>query len=87
MTIIGFPLRSLSHPQDADAAGDRDRGAWRDLRPQAQRRAVRGSELRVFAIGALVNGTVALLGPIIGVVMMFVTSASLGFINLVSALV
>jgi hypothetical protein len=48
---------------------------------------VRGSELRVFAIGALVNGTVALLGPIIGVVMMFVTSASLGFINLVSALV
>ena len=33
------------------------------------------------------NGTVALLGPIIGVAMMFVTSASLGLINLVSALV
>ena len=48
---------------------------------------VRGSGLRVFAIGALVNGTVALLGPIIGVAMMFVTPASLGLINLVSALV
>lgn len=48
---------------------------------------VRGHELRVFAIAGLVNGTVAVLGPIIGVAMMFVTSASLGFINLVSALV
>ena len=42
---------------------------------------VRGSELRVLAIGALVNGTVALLGPVIGVAMMFVTPASLGLIN------
>jgi hypothetical protein len=48
---------------------------------------VRGSEPRVFAVAALVNGTVALLGPIIGVAMMFVTPASLGFINLVSSLV
>jgi hypothetical protein len=48
---------------------------------------VRGSELRVFAIAALVNGTVALLGPIIGVAMMFVTPASLGLINLVSSVV
>ena len=39
---------------------------------------VRGDELRVLAIGALVNGTVAVLGPIIGVAMMFVTPASLG---------
>jgi hypothetical protein len=48
---------------------------------------VRGSEPRVLAIAALVNGTVALIGPIVGVAMMFVTPASLGFINLVSALV
>lgn len=48
---------------------------------------VRGSEPRVFAIGALVNGTVALLGPIIGVAMMFITPASLGVINLVASLV
>jgi hypothetical protein len=48
---------------------------------------VRGSEPRVFAIAALVNGTVALLGPIIGVAMMFVTPASLGLINLVASLV
>ena len=41
----------------------------------------------MFAVAALVNGTVAVLGPIIGVAMMFVTDASLGFINLVSALV
>jgi hypothetical protein len=34
-----------------------------------------------------VNGTVALLGPAIGVALMFVTSASLGLINLVSSLV
>ena len=43
--------------------------------------------MRVFAIAALVNGTVALLGPIIGVAMMFVTPASLGVINFVSSLV
>jgi hypothetical protein len=48
---------------------------------------VRGNGVRVFSVGALVNGTVAVLGPIIGVAMMFVTDASLGFINLVSALV
>jgi hypothetical protein len=48
---------------------------------------VRGSEPRVFAIGALVNGTVVVLGPIIGVAMMFVTPASLGLINLVASLV
>ena len=48
---------------------------------------VRGSEPRVFAIGALVNGTVALLGPLIGVAMMFVTSASLALINSVAALI
>jgi hypothetical protein len=48
---------------------------------------VRSREPRVFAIAGLLNGTVAVLGPMIGVAMMFVTSASLGFINLVSALV
>ena len=48
---------------------------------------VRGHELRVLAIAGLVNGTVAILGPIIGVAMMFVTPASLSLINLVSSLV
>jgi hypothetical protein len=42
---------------------------------------------RVLAIAGLVNGTVAVLGPIIGVAMMFVTPASLGLSNLVSSLV
>ena len=48
---------------------------------------MRGGELRVLAIAGPVNGTVAVLGPIIGVAMMFVTPASLGLINLVSSLV
>ena len=51
------------------------------------RELVRGSEPRVFAVGALVNGTVAFLGPVIGVAMMFVTPASLALINSVAALV
>ena len=48
---------------------------------------VKGRELRVFAIGAFVNGIVALVGPVVGVLLMFLTSASLGFINLASAAV
>jgi len=48
---------------------------------------VKGRELRVFAIGAFVNGIVALVGPVVGVLLMFLTSSSLGFINLASAAV
>ena len=62
-----------------------ERGATSGLKRSGE--LVRGREFRVLAIAALVNGTVALLGPIIGVAMMFVTPASLGLINLVSSLV
>ena len=48
---------------------------------------VRGHGIRVLAIGALVNVTVALLGPIVGVALMFITPASLSLINLVASLV
>jgi hypothetical protein len=43
--------------------------------------------LRVFAIAALVNVTAFLLGPIVGIAMLFLTSGSLVVINLVSSLV
>ena len=62
-----------------------ERGGTSGLRRSGE--LVRGSGLRVLAIAALVNGTVAVLGPVIGVAMMFVTPASLGLINLVSSLV
>jgi hypothetical protein len=42
---------------------------------------------RVFAITALVNVTAYLLGPIVGILVLFLTSSSLEFVNLVSSLV
>ena len=62
-----------------------ERGATSALQRSSE--LARGHELRILAIAGLANGTVALLGPIIGVAMMFVTSASLGLVNLVSSLV
>ncbi len=88
VTVIGIPFAVvylIRKTLTLQSIVIEERGATSGLRRSGE--LVRGSELRVFAIGALVNGTVALLGPIIGVVMMFVTPASLGFINFVSALV
>ena len=48
---------------------------------------VAGHGPRVLAIGALVNVTAALLGPIVGIAVLFVTSGSLALINLISSLV
>jgi hypothetical protein len=48
---------------------------------------VRRHGLRVLAIAALVNVTAYLLGPIAGVLVLFLTSSSLGVINLISSLV
>jgi hypothetical protein len=42
---------------------------------------------RVLAISALVNVTAYLLGPIAGVLVLFLTSSSLAFVNLVSSIV
>ena len=88
ITVIGIPIAIVYLIRRAVTVQSiviEERGATSGLRRSGE--LVRGSELRVFGVGALVNGTVALLGPIIGVVMMFITPASLGFINLVSALV
>ena len=48
---------------------------------------VAGHGPRVLVIGALVNVTAALLGPIVGIAVLFVTSGSLALINLISSLV
>ena len=88
VTVIGIPLAVVYLIRKAVTVQSivvEELGATAGLRRSDE--LVRGSGPRVFAIGALVNGTVALLGPIIGVGMMFVTPASLGLINLVSALV
>ena len=88
VTVIGIPFAVVYLIRKAVTVQSivvEELGATAGLRRSDE--LVRGSGPRVFAIGALVNGTVALLGPIIGVGMMFVTPASLGLINLVSALV
>jgi len=88
VTVIGIPFAVLYLIRKAVTLQSiviELRGGTSGLKRSGQ--LVRGHELRAVAIAGLVNGTVALLGPIVGVAMMFVTSASLGLINLVSALV
>jgi hypothetical protein len=88
ITLIGIPIAIIYLIRKAVTLQSiviEERGGTSGLRRSGE--LVRGNELRVSAIAALVNGTVALLGPIIGVAMMFVTDASLGFINLVAAIV
>jgi hypothetical protein len=88
VTVIGIPVAVvylIRKTVTLQAIVVEHRGGTSGLRRSG--RLVRGHELRALAIAGLVNCTVALLGPIVGVAMMFVTSASLGFINLVSALV
>ena len=88
VTVIGIPIAIVYLIRKAVTVQSiviEERGGTSGLKRSGE--LVRGNALRVFSVGALVNGTVAVLGPIIGVAMMFVTDASLGFINLVSALV
>jgi len=88
VTVIGIPFAVvylIRKTVTLQSIVIEERGGTSGLKRSGE--LVRGHEVRVFAIAGLVNGTVAVLGPIIGVAMMFITSASLGFINLVSALV
>jgi hypothetical protein len=62
-----------------------DEGASRPLRTSA--RLVRGHWWRVASITVFVTGIGVLLGPLIGTLCLFLTSASFDFVNLVSALV
>jgi hypothetical protein len=88
VTVVGIPVAVIyliRKMLTLQAIVIEERGGTSGLERSSE--LVRGSGLRALGIGALVNGTVALLGPVIGVLMMFVTSSSLGFINLVAALV
>jgi hypothetical protein len=88
ITVIGIPFAVVYLIRKAVTLQSiviEERGSNSGLKRSGE--LVRGGELRVLAIAGLVNGTVAVLGPIIGVAMMFVTPASLGLINLVSSLV
>jgi hypothetical protein len=62
-----------------------DEGASRPLRTSAS--LVRGHWWRVASITVFVTGIGVLLGPLIGTLCLFLTSASFDFVNLVSALV
>ena len=88
VTVIGIPFAVVYLIRKAVTLQSiviEERGATSGLKRSSD--LVRGRGPRVLAIAGLVNGTVAVLGPIIGVAMMFVTPASLGLINLVSSLV
>jgi hypothetical protein len=88
VTVIGIPVAVVYLIRKAVTLQSiviEKRGSTSGLKRSGE--LVRGGELRVLAIAGLVNATVALLGPAIGVAMMFVTSASLGLIDLVSSLV
>ncbi len=88
ITVIGIPIAVVYLIRKAltlQSIVIEERGSTSALERSGD--LVRGSGLRVLVVAGLVNGTVALLGPIIGVAMMFITPASLSLINLVSSLV
>ena len=88
VTVIGIPVAIvylIRKTLTLQAIVIEERGGTSGLKRSGE--LVRGSAGRVLAVGALVNGTVAFLGPVIGVVLMFITPASLSLINLVAALV
>jgi hypothetical protein len=88
ITVIGIPIAVVYLIRKALTVQSiviEERGSSSGLKRSGG--LVRGHGVRVFAIAGLLNGTVALVGPAIGVALMFVTSASLSVINLVSSLV
>jgi hypothetical protein len=88
VTIVGIPLAVVYLVRKAvlsQACVLEDLQATPALRRSSE--LVTGHGPRVLAIGALVNVTAALLGPIAGVAVLFVTSGSLAVINLISSLV
>jgi hypothetical protein len=88
ITIVGIPLAVIWLVRKAvltQACVIEDLGATAALRRSSE--LVRRHGPRVFAISALVNVTAFLLGPIIGILVLFLTSSSLSLINLISSLV
>ena len=88
VTIVGIPLAVVYLVRKAvlsQACVLEDLHATPALRRSSE--LVSGHGLRVLAISALVNVTAFLLGPIVGVAVLFLTSGSLSLINLISSLV
>ena len=88
ITIVGIPIAIFYLVRKAvvtPACVLEDRGAGSSLRRSSE--LVRGSGIRVFAVTALVAVTAYLAGPIVGVLVLFLTSSSLAAINVISSLV
>lgn len=88
LTIVGIPLAVVYLVRKAvlsQACVLEDLRATPALRRSSE--LVSGHGFRVLAISALVNVTAVLLGPIVGIAVLFLTSGSLSLINLISSLV
>jgi hypothetical protein len=88
VTVVGIPIAVIYLVRKSvitQACVIEDLNASTALRRSD--RLVRRHSPRVFAITALVNVTAYLLGPIVGILVLFLTSSSLELVNLVSSLV
>lgn len=88
LTVIGIPVAVFYLVRKAvttQACVIEELGASASLRRSSE--VVKRREIRVFAITALVNVTAFLLGPIVGVLVLFLTSSSLAVIDVISSLV
>jgi hypothetical protein len=88
ITVVGIPLAVVYLVRKAvvtQVCVIEDRDATPSLRRSSK--LVRGHGLRVLAIAACVNVTAYLLGPLIGVLFLFLTPSSLSLINVISSLV
>jgi hypothetical protein len=88
ITVVGIPFAILYLVRKAvvtQACVIEELHATASLRRSTK--LVRGQGLRVLAIAACVNVTAYLLGPIVGVLFLFLTPSSLSLINVISSLV
>jgi hypothetical protein len=88
LTVVGIPVAVFYLVRKAvttQACVIEELGATASLRRSS--RIVEHDEVRVLAITALVNVTSFLLGPLVGVVFLFLTSSSLAVIDVISSLV
>jgi hypothetical protein len=88
LTVIGIPVAIFYLVRKAvttQACVIEELGASASLRRTSE--VVKRHEFRVFAITAFVNVTAFLLGPIVGVAFLFLTSSSLAVIDIIGSLV
>ena len=87
-TVVGIPFAVfylVRKSVTTQACVVEELGGTASLRRSGE--VVRHREVRVFAITALVNVTAYLAGPILGVLVLFLTSSSLAVIDVISSLV